>query len=79
MDVAPKFPFYDEVMGGVGYEQQDDDNWIKVQPSLIASSGDFTLLQHLSSTVGLFVNHQESFAAFKWEMSHLLVSVPHFH
>ena len=73
-----RFPFYDEVMGGIGHEQQDENERIKVQLSLIASllssSDDFFLLQHLRSNVGVFANHQESYADFNWEKTHLLVS-----
>ena len=79
VDIGPKFPFYDDVVGGEGQETSDADNRLKVQLSLIASmlpsSGNFGFLQTLWANVGVYADHQGNYADFDWSKDVLLVSI----
>ena len=78
VDLGPKFPFYDEVVGETPEIPADVDHKVHTQLSLIATflvrGGDFPTLQQLWTRAGIFGDQQGAFAEFDWGKRRILVS-----
>ena len=78
VDVAEKYPFYDEYKTNSEGQQTIEDQRASAQISLIGSfvphDGNIALLQTLLSRVGVYINHKEQLSPFDWGSVTLTVS-----
>ena len=79
VELGPKFPFYDEVINEDTEPAVDIEHDTHSQLALIATflvrGGDFSILQHLWTRIGLSGGHQEQIATYDWSRRRIIVSI----